>query len=119
MSVREAASPAARRRDLAERLRAQRRQIEQTISPAQGGARGGPGHFPRSRTLRLLLGEPVLIGAVAALATRVLGRRAVALIPTAFALLRVWRKTMRDRAAAAPVPVRQVPPAPAAVAKLP
>lgn len=110
---------ALRRRELVERLRAQRRQIERTVRAShEGGARRTAG-FPRSRTMRLLLGEPVLIAAVSALAVRVFGRRAVTLIPSAFALVRIWRKAVSERSPAAAHESRRALPAVAAVPRVP
>ena len=81
--------------DLERRLASHRRKIEETLSPPSSSgstAMARVDHsFPRSKLMRLLLSEHVVV-AVSALAAALMKRRGGGLLQAAFAVYKFFRK---------------------------
>lgn len=92
----------AQRAELLRRLEQQRRRIDQLLSPGEPAvarlARSGQGGFPRSHTMRLILSEPLLLAALSAVAMRLVGQRAMNLLPLAASVARTVHAMLKPPA---------------------
>ncbi|HZR35438.1 MAG TPA: hypothetical protein VFA75_08685 [Nevskia sp.] len=96
------------REALRRELEEHRRRLDELLSPEQPMsvrlARVGGDGFPRSRTMRLLIGQPLLLAGLSALAMRVLGPRAMRLLPLAGLAARTTLSLLRPMLAQASRP---------------
>jgi hypothetical protein len=83
MTAADSASIDRQRRELLERLRLQREHLSETLPPEREpegeGGTGVGGAFPRSQTMRMLMGDAALAGAVSSVLLPMLFRRLPAL----------------------------------------
>jgi hypothetical protein len=95
------------RQELLLRLQSQRERIEQTLQSPQGRMAQIGQDFPRSRTVRLLLGESLLAAVLSGAVAWMVRRRSMAAFPTTMlAASQMWWRVVRER---------QMPPGAAAV----
>lgn len=87
------------RAELLQRLEQHRQRIDDVLSPqrpapARLSAVGGDG-FPRSYTMRLILSEPMILGAVTGLAAKLFGARLLRALPVAVTVAKTVQAALR------------------------